>query len=79
MTISVTVFKARCLELLRRVEERSEPIEITRRGKVIARITPAGWASGAQPKPWERMRGSGRLLATAEESVLSESDFTALQ
>lgn len=75
MTITVTDFKARCLELLRILEEGGEPIEITRRGRVVARVVAS--ADSARRKPWERLRGSGLLLATADESVATEADFDA--
>ncbi|HEX2568448.1 MAG TPA: type II toxin-antitoxin system prevent-host-death family antitoxin [Polyangia bacterium] len=79
MTVSVTEFKIHCLELLRRLEKQREPIEITSRGKVIARLVPPGHEEGMEIKPWERLRGSGRLLASPGESVLSEDDFDALR
>lgn len=80
MTISVTEFKTRCLEVLRQLEHEQAPIDITRDGKVIARLVPAE-IPGAQEavKPWQRLRGSGRLLAEPGESVLSERDFEALR
>ena len=77
MTISVTEFKTKCLQLLKEIEAGGEPIEITRRGKVVARIVPAGLATASDKKPWERLRGHGRLLAKPEEGVLSESAFVA--
>lgn len=77
MTISVTEFKARCLEILRDLESRGEVIEIERRGRIVARVVPvAGDASGDRP-PWHRLRGSGELHAEPEESVLSDEDFEA--
>jgi prevent-host-death family protein len=79
MTVTVTEFKIHCLELLRRLEKQREPIEITNRGKVIARLVPPTPEQGDEVKPWERLRGSGRLVAAPDESVLSESDFDALQ
>ena len=78
MTITVTDFKAHCLELLRRVEEKGEALEITRHGHVVARVIAAA-RTPARAKPWERLRGSGLLVASAEESVLSDEDFTALR
>ena len=79
MTITVTEFKIHCLELLRRLEKEREPIEITNRGKVVARLVPPAPEQGSEVKPWERLRGSGRLLAAPDESVLSERDFNALR
>ena len=77
VTISVTEFKAKCLQLLKDLEEDREPIEITRRGKVVARVVPI--VSGGAPggKAWERLRGTGRLLGKPEAGVLAESDFEA--
>jgi antitoxin (DNA-binding transcriptional repressor) of toxin-antitoxin stability system len=68
MDMSVTRFRASCLELIRRVETRGEAVDIKRRGKVVARLAPPP-AAGEQPrKPWERLRGSGKLLAEPSES-----------
>ena len=39
MDISVTKFKAHCLDLIRKVEKGSEPVTIKRRGKPVARLT----------------------------------------
>lgn len=77
MDISVTQFRANCLELIRRVETGGEAIDIKRRGRVVARLAPPP-ATGERPcKPWERLRGSGELLAEASESVLHEREFEA--
>lgn len=79
MDVSVTEFRANCLELLRRVASGGESIAIKRGGKVVARLTPAGSEAETQPKPWERLRGSGELLANPGESVLDEREFEALR
>lgn len=77
MDISVTRFRASCLELIRRVEKSGEAVDIKRRGRVVARLAPAPAAKTAPCKPWERLRGSGRLLGDPQESVLDESEFEA--
>jgi len=77
MDISVTRFRARCLELIRRVEDRGEPVDIKRRGKVVARLAPPPSAGAASREPWETLHGSGELLAEPEESVLDEEQFEA--
>ena len=81
MAISVTTFKHRCLEIIRRVEETGKPVAITRRGKVVVRLNPSGAAAGpGRLKPWERLRAlGGRLLAKPGESVLRDEDFEALR
>jgi prevent-host-death family protein len=76
MTISITDFKTHCLQILRDVEKTSKPVEISKQGRVRFRVIPV---LEPQKRPWERLRGSGSLRATAEESVLSEKDFTANQ
>lgn len=80
MDISVTEFKQRCLEIIRGVETTGEPIAITRRGRVVARLQPSAAAkTAAAMKPWERLRGSATCLFDAEESVLKDEDFEALR
>ena len=77
MDISVTRFRASCLELIRRVETGGEPVDIKRRGKVVARLAPPPVAGEPPRRPWERLRGSGELLAEPGESVLDEGEFEA--
>jgi antitoxin (DNA-binding transcriptional repressor) of toxin-antitoxin stability system len=79
MDISVTDFKARCLDLIRKVEESGKSITIRRRGQVVARLEPASGAlSGA--KPWVELRAlGGHTDLEANESVWSDKDFEALR
>ena len=78
MDISVTDFKARCLELIRKVEESGESVTIHRRGRSVARLEPAGIAN--RGKPWERLRTlGGSVTAKPNESMLKEEDFEALR
>ena len=81
MDISVTEFKHRCLEIIRRVEKTGKPVAITRRGKVVVRLNPSSSSAGAIGlKPWEQLRAlGGRLLAKPGESVLRDGDFEALR
>lgn len=78
MDISVTEFKAHCLDLIRQVESTGKPVTIKRRGKKVARLGPIG-AHEKVARPWEKLRGSGRFLAAPEESVLRDEDFEALR
>ncbi|MBI2919712.1 MAG: prevent-host-death protein [Planctomycetes bacterium] len=77
MDISVTRFRASCLKLIRRVETGGEPVDIKRRGKLVARLAPPPTPGKTPPKPWERLRGSGELLAEPGESTLDEREFEA--
>ena len=77
MDISVTDFKAHCLDFIRKVEESRKAITIRRRGRVVARLEPAN-SPAQEGNPWEQLRGlGGRVLSSAEESVVKERDFKA--
>jgi prevent-host-death family protein len=79
MDISVTDFKAHCLDLIRKVEESGKSVTIRRRGRVVARLEPASSASGAG-KPWEELRAlGGHTDVKANESVWVHEDFEALR
>jgi prevent-host-death family protein len=41
MKVAAGKFKAECLKLMDRVAETGEPIVITKRGKIVARLVPA--------------------------------------
>jgi prevent-host-death family protein len=81
MDISVTKFKHSCLEVIRRVERTGQPVAITRRGKVVARLSPSTRTpSDVRLKPWEVLqRLGGQLHAKPGESVLKDEDFEALR
>jgi len=79
MDISVTQFKAHCLDLIRQVEDSGEAITIRRRGKVVARLEPAGNGSG-HGYPWEQLRAlGGHTQVKANESGWADEDFEALR
>jgi len=79
MDISVTEFKARCLDLIRQVEDTGNAITIRRRGKIVARLEPASSGSGLG-KPWEQLRAlGGSTQVKANESVWADEDFEALR
>ena len=78
MVISVTEFKARCLDLIRKAEVSGESVTIHRRGRIVARLEPAGIAN--RGKPWERLRAlGGSVTAKPNESILQEEDFEELR
>ena len=54
-------------------------MDIKRRGKVVARLTPAPKPGAAAPKAWEVLRGSGELNVEPEASVVDEAEFHALR
>lgn len=80
MDISITEFKQRCLEIVRRVEQTGKPVTIRRRGRAVAQLEPSPSADMAGKKPWEQLRAlGGQLEAGPGESVLRDQDFEALR
>jgi len=75
--VSVSEFKAHCLDMIRQVEKAGAAVDLMRRGKVVARLVPTASASQGTAA-WLRLRGRGVLAASAEESVLDEHDFEAV-
>ncbi|HEY1899279.1 MAG TPA: hypothetical protein VGG49_05750 [Steroidobacteraceae bacterium] len=79
MDISVTYFKARCLDLIRKVEKGGETITIRRRGRVVARLEPPH-GGPTEGKPWERLRAlGGSAGSAAKEPMWKDEDFEALR
>lgn len=52
--VPATEFKAKCLELMDRVAEKSESFTITKRGKPVARLVPV---TAAKTSPFGALRG----------------------
>lgn len=75
-TVPAAEFKAKCLSLIDRVRERGEPITITKRGRVVARLVPAG---GEDERPWLRLRGTVRRYDDPFEPAIEESEIEALK
>ncbi|HTY99550.1 MAG TPA: hypothetical protein VMB75_06930 [Rhodocyclaceae bacterium] len=75
--VSVTSFKAHCLDVIRQVEQAGAAVDLTRRGKVVARLVPTAPAAQGTPT-WLRLRGTGRLAGGPAESALTAADFDAL-
>lgn len=65
-------FKAKCLALIDCVRERGEPITITKRGRVVARLVPAG---DEEERPWLALRGQGRWVGDRFAPVVEERDI----
>jgi antitoxin (DNA-binding transcriptional repressor) of toxin-antitoxin stability system len=77
MDISVTDFKARCLDVIRKVEKSRKAVTIRRRGRVVARLEPAE-AGFEEQKPWEQLRAlGGSVHAAPGESVVEAEAFEA--
>jgi prevent-host-death family protein len=76
MKIAAAEFKAKCLALIDRVHADGDEITITKRGRVVARLVPAG---DADERPWERLRGKARWTGDPLAPAIDESDIDALR
>jgi len=75
-TIAASEFKARCLKLIDQVHDSGEPLTITKRGKVVAVLQPAGMAN---EKPWLRLRGTLKFYKDPFKPAVDESEIEALK
>ena len=73
--MTATEFKARCLALIDQVRERGEPIVITKRGRVIAALEPAG---EFDDRPWLPVRGTARWRGDPTAPAIREGDIQAV-
>jgi len=55
--VPATECKAKCLKLIDQVHDTGQPITITKRGKVVATLQPAG---DEDEKPWLKLRDRGK-------------------
>lgn len=74
MQISATEFKAKCLKLLDEVNRTGEVLEISKHGKVVARLVAA-----REDRPWEALRGKGRFKGDPFAPVVDASEIQALK
>jgi len=76
MKISATEFKAKSLALIDRVHESGEPIIITKRGRVVARLVAD---DEGEAKPWLRLRGCVQWIGDPLAPAVDESEIEALK
>lgn len=74
MMITATEFKAKCLALIDEVHERGSELVISKRGRAVARLVPAG-----DDKPWLALRGKGRFTGDPFAPVVDEKEIKALR
>jgi prevent-host-death family protein len=75
--VAATEFKARCLELMDRVAERSESYVITKRGKPVARLVPV--EEKAQGSLLGALRGLASEAGDIVDPVLPPDAWTTLR
>lgn len=76
MIVNASDFKAKCLALIDHVGQSGEPIVITKRGKVVARLVAAG---DDQPRPWIGVRGAARLVGNPFAPAIDEAEIESLK
>lgn len=74
-TMAAAEFKAKCLALIDRVHNEGEPITITKRGRTVARLVPAGHDD---ERPWLRVRGTLRKYDDPFAPAVEERDIDAI-
>ena len=74
MTITATEFKAKCLSLIDEVQEKGSELIISKHGRPVARLVPAG-----TEKPWLVLRGKARFAGDPFAPVVDEKDVEALR
>ena len=74
MQVNATEFKARCLAFLDDVAATGEPLTITKRGKVLARLVPA--VDEAPACPQLELMGTVEILGDITSPVLPTEDWT---
>ncbi|MPZ20700.1 MAG: type II toxin-antitoxin system prevent-host-death family antitoxin [Luteitalea sp.] len=76
MKMTATEFKAKCLATIDRVRERGESIAITKHGRVVASLVPAG---DYDARPWLRVRGAARWHGDPFSPAIDEREIEALR
>lgn len=76
MKIPASEFKARCLKLIDQVHDTGKPITITKRGRVVATLQPAG---DENAKPWLRLRGTVKWYKDPFKPAVDPSEWDALK
>ncbi len=78
MEMSVTDFKAKCTRVFHTIEKERLPVEITRRGKVIAIVQPAP-ESGSNPKNFLGCLRNTLTFYPDWDEPLGEEDWEACE
>ena len=74
--VPATEFKAKCLKLIDQVHDTGTPITITKRGKVVAMLQPAG---DEDERPWLKLRDGVKSYKYPFKPAVDPSDWDALE
>ena len=76
--VAISEFKAKCLALLEQVRKTKKPIRITRYGKPVAEVVPAGPV--ANKRSWlGSMAGTAEIMGDIVSPVIDLNDIEALR
>ncbi len=75
-TMSAGMFKAKCLSVMDVVQARRETVVITKRGKVVAKLVPAGKEADGI---YHFLRGKGTIPGEIVAPALSAEEWGALK
>ena len=75
-TIGASEFKTRCLKLIDQVHDTGQPLTITKRGKIVAVLQPAG---DEDLKPWLKLRGKVTYYKDPFKPAVDPSEWDALR
>jgi len=73
--ISISEFKAKCLGLIEQVHKTRQPLRITRHGRVVAELIPAG--PDQKRKFLGRMAGTGKIVGDIVSPIIDLDEFEA--
>jgi prevent-host-death family protein len=73
--VSISEFKAKCLGLIERVHKTRQPLRITRHGRPVAEVIPAG--PDRQRKFLGDMVGTGEIIRDIVSPVIDLEDIEA--
>lgn len=74
-TVPISEFKAKCLRLIEQVDKTRQPLRITRHGKPVAEVIPAG--PERKRKFLGTMAGTVKFLGDVVSPVIDLNDFEA--
>jgi len=74
--VAISVFKAKCLELLDQVQKTKKPLRITRHGKPVADVVPA---QPAKQRKVGSMAGTFEIVGDIVSPVIDLNDIEALR
>jgi prevent-host-death family protein len=73
--VSISEFKAKCLGLIDRVQKTGQPLRITRHGKPVAEVIPAGPAR--KRKFLGDMMGTAKIVGDIVSPIIDLEEFEA--